>query len=96
MPIANVSRFKIGRADAARVARSAAPIFKSKGVTTVQMGFCYSGPHTGEIIITLTYPDWTTFAKVTEELQQDKDYQRLFAEVSGSLLDRSIMIVEDF
>ena len=89
MPIANISRFKIGRADAERVVKSAAPIFKAKGVTTVQMAFCYAGPHTGEIVVTLTYPDWATFAKVTEELQLDKEYQKLFAEVSGSLLDLS-------
>jgi hypothetical protein len=98
MPIASISRFDIPRAEATRILQRAAPMMKAKGVTSIHHGFCYSGAQTGESTVTLIYKDWETFAKVTDALAQDKDYQKLFAEVLevGELLDRSIMIVQDY
>jgi hypothetical protein len=98
VPIANISRFKIPRAEATRIMQKAAPMMKAKGVTSIHHGFCYAGEHTGESVVTLVYKDWDTFAKVTDALANDEEYQKVFAEVLkvGELMDRSIMVVQDY
>jgi hypothetical protein len=96
MKIANVSRFRIGRAEAVRVVEKVTPKFKALGVTSVAVGFCYAGENTGEVTVTLIYPDMATFAKATEALQDDTDYQESFSEVAPALIDRSIYLVRDF
>jgi hypothetical protein len=51
MQVANVSHFKVGRQQAAEIVEKVAPKFKALGVTSITLGFCYSGPDTGEITV---------------------------------------------
>ena len=97
MPITVVTSFKIDRDQALRLAGQAAPMMKRHGATTVRLGLCHSGAHTGTVSVVITYPDWQSYGKAVHGMYEDKAYQSLFAEVLkiGQLLDRSIMVMQD-
>lgn len=93
MSITTVTRFKIDRQEAIKLAKDATPLMKQQGASGVRIGYCHSGEHCGHTLVVVTYPDWDTYGRAMTARAKDAAYQKLFAQVlkTGELLDRSIM-----
>jgi Asp-tRNA(Asn)/Glu-tRNA(Gln) amidotransferase A subunit family amidase len=92
-----LTRWKINRDEARKLAAEAAPLLKKQGASSVRVGFCHSGQHTGQTMVVVNYPDWQAYGKAMEAQAQDTAYQGLFAQVlkSGELLDRAVLVMQD-
>ena len=53
-----MSRWKGSYEQGLPIVRKASPILKGAGVTSVRAGICHSGPGTGLMYTTVTFPDW--------------------------------------
>jgi hypothetical protein len=97
MPIVSVSRWDIPREEASRIARDGATRIKQHGATQVRLGHIHAGHITGQTVIEVTYPDWTTFGQAMQRQQEDQEYQNLLQEAlqKGRLLNRTVLTVED-
>lgn len=60
------------------------------------MSLCHTGPHTGQIYLLVTYPDWTTYGRAQQAIAADAEIQRLSAEVPkvAEFLERTIFVAE--
>jgi hypothetical protein len=96
MPIISVSRWKGNYEQGLPIARRAAEIQKRHGVTSVQVGTCYSGPDTGQLYSVITFPDRATFGRFQQAVAADAEFQRLMAEGLQvlELQDRSAIVAE--
>ena len=97
MAITVVSRWKGKQEDALPIAKEIAPLMKSQGATSVRLGYCHSGPYTGQIYAAIIFPDWATYGRAMQALSEDAQYQRIFAEASkiAELQDRSVIVTQD-
>jgi hypothetical protein len=97
MPVVIMSRWK-GNMDQARpLARQVAVTLKEHGAVSVRLGPCYAGPHTGQVYVWVTFPDWATFGGAHQAFSADPNYARLFGEVStiAEVQERSLIVAED-
>jgi len=97
MSITSVTRWKINRDDARKLAAEAAPLLKKQGASFIRIGFCHSGQFTGQTMVVVNYPDWQTYGRAMEAQMQDPAYQSLYAQVTskGELLDRTLLVTEE-
>jgi hypothetical protein len=54
----------------------------------------HTGPHTGQWLVALRYPDWTTYGKAMEALASDTTFQKFLDEVGAvsSLVERTVLV----
>jgi|SRR5580658_6902818 hypothetical protein len=57
------------------------PLLKKHGATSHSFGYYHSGPHAGQIVIVLTYPDLITHDRALQAMAQDADWTRVADEV---------------
>jgi hypothetical protein len=54
----------------------------------------HTGPHTGQWVVAIRYPDWTTYGKANEALASDTTFQKFMSEVGAvsQLVDRTVLV----
>jgi hypothetical protein len=97
MPITSVSRWKIDRSDAQKLAEEAAPLLKKHGASLVRLAFCHSGQFTGQTLVVTLYADWQSYGRAMEAQMQDPAWQSFFSQAlgKGELQDRSVLVTQD-
>lgn len=46
-----------------------------------KFGFYHSGPHAGQILVVVTYPDMATHERAMESMSKDADWKRVAGEI---------------
>lgn len=97
MSVISVSRWQINHDDAQRIIRDSASSLKQQGAQAVRLGRITTGEHAGQIVISVTYPNFETLGKALQQQDQDQQYQQRLQEArkAGQLLSRNIIAVED-
>ena len=57
------------------------PILKKHGAVAHRFGYYHSGPHAGQILIVLTYPDLATHERALQAMAMDADWTKVAEEV---------------
>jgi hypothetical protein len=98
MSVTSVSRWSGGYSDAA-VARvkNARSILTKLGAESVRLSQIHTGPHAGQWLTSVSYPDWATLGKAQQALASDATYQKILADAgaAGPLVDRTIIVSID-
>jgi hypothetical protein len=96
MTISLVSRWTTSDIAAATATTGRAKAFwKKHGVQDVRLSQIFTGPHTGQFIVTMVYADMPTYAAVQAAGHADPEFQEIIAQIrqDGSLLqEREILI----
>jgi hypothetical protein len=97
MPITHVTRFRGKMEDAVPLAKQAGPLIKRYGATSVVLGYCHSGAHTGQISLVAIFPDWATYGRAWQGISDDPEYRRLLSESLrvAELMDRSVIVTQE-
>lgn len=79
------------------LAREAAPLLKKHGAVSVRIGYGFAGDYMGQVVASITFPDWESYGRALQSLTADPDYHRVLAEAAKTfeLLDRSIVVGEE-
>jgi hypothetical protein len=97
MTLTSVTRFSGGNRDSFLVtAKKAKEIFQRAG-GDFRLGQIYSGPHIGNWVALLSFPDWGAYGAAMKSLSIDPEYQKMMAEV-GSIsqaVDRTFIMGVD-
>jgi hypothetical protein len=57
------------------------PLLKKHGALPHGFGFYQSGPHVGQMLVVLSYPDLPTHERAIHGMSQDADWKRIAGEV---------------
>jgi hypothetical protein len=57
------------------------PLLKQHGALSHGFGFYQSGPHIGQMLVVLSYPDLPTHERAIHGMSQDADWKRIAGEV---------------
>lgn len=56
-------------------------LLKKHGAISHKFGFYHSGPHAGQILVVVTYPDMATHERAMESMSKDADWKRVAGEI---------------
>jgi hypothetical protein len=79
------------------LAKKAKAIFEKVGAEWVRLNQFHTGPHTGQWLVAIRYPDWTTYGKASEALASDAAFQKFLEEVGAisELVERTVLVSTD-
>jgi hypothetical protein len=84
MSITTFTRWKGGNEkDMVQAAKEARKLFMKHGATAVQVHRFHNGPFMGEWLVSISYPDWSSYGKAQDGLASDASYQKLVGKVGG-------------
>jgi hypothetical protein len=95
MSVTSLSRWNGGNRDTAVAnVKKAKPVLEKLGAGSVRLGQIHTGPHAGQWVTAVTYPDWETLGKAQQALASDATYQKVLADAGavGPLADRAIIV----
>jgi hypothetical protein len=95
MSITQMTRWKCDeRGEILQAARSAKALAEKYGGEFLGFSRFYTGPHVGEWLFAVRYPDWATYAKVQQAQADDAEYHALRSLVGAmaELTDRSVLV----
>jgi hypothetical protein len=93
MSISTISRFSGGnRETLLALAKQGKPILEKAGADLVRMAQIYTGPHAGDLLVRVGYPNWEAYGKAQHSLAHNHAYQAIMSEVSGYLADRVVVV----
>jgi hypothetical protein len=96
MAVTVVARWKTPDiAAAAATTRRAKAFWKKHGVQDVRLSQIFTGPHTGQFLVTMVYADMPTYAKVQAAGNADPEFQKIIAQIrdDGALIqEREILL----
>jgi hypothetical protein len=99
MTVTVVARWKTPDiAAAAATTRRAKAFWKKHGVQDVRLSQIFTGPHTGQFLVTMVYADMPTYAKVQAAGHADPEFQKIIAQIrnDGALIEeREILLGMD-
>jgi hypothetical protein len=94
MTITSVARWHAkSREDILKTAKKVKPIHAKYG-GDFRLEQIHTGPHAGQWLVSIIYPDWQTYGKATEALAKDEEHTKLrskFAE-GARMEDRTILV----
>jgi hypothetical protein len=97
MTITSVARWNAkSREDILKAAKKVKPIHVKYG-GEFRLEQIHTGPHSGQWLVSIVYPDWETYGKATQALANDAEHTKLrskFAETSR-MEDRTILVGYD-
>jgi hypothetical protein len=82
-------------AAAAATTSRAKAFWKKHGVQDLRLSKIFTGPHTGQFLVTMVYADMPTYAKVQAAGNADPELQKIIAQIrqDGSLIqEREILV----
>ena len=82
-------------AAAAATTKRAKAFWKKHGVQDVRLNQIFTGPHTGQFLVTMVYADMPAYAKVQAAGNADPEFQQIIAQIrkDGSLIqEREILV----
>lgn len=85
-------------AAAAATTKRARSFWKRHGVQDVRLSRIFTGPHTGQFIVTMVYDDMPTYARVQAAGYSDPELQEIITQIrdDGSLMqEREILVGVD-
>jgi hypothetical protein len=84
MSVTSLTRYNGGKRDAmVALAKKAKPIHQKSGAELLRLGQIHTGPHAGQWVVSVRYPDWEAYGKARQALAGDTAYQKLTAEVEA-------------
>ena len=98
MAVTSTARWNGGSREAVlALAKKVKPIHAKYG-GDLRLGQVHTGPHAGQWLFEITYPNWETHAKATDALAKDEQHRKLRHEMSGisHMDDRVIVVSYDF
>ena len=97
MTVTSVARWNAkSREDILATAKKVKPIHAKYG-GEFRLEQIHTGPHAGQWLVSITYPDWETYGKATPALAKDAEHTKVrnkFAE-SARMEDRTILVGHD-
>jgi hypothetical protein len=95
MSVTSLSRWSGGTLEqiAANV-KTATAIQQKLGAETVRVGQIYTGPHAGQYVVAVRYPNWESYGKAQQALASSAEYSKLHAKITseGSRLESRTLI----
>ena len=91
-------RYSGGKRDAlVPLAKKSKVIHEKAGAEWFRISQIYTGPHAGQWLLSVRWPDWATYGKGVQALAGDAALQKLIAEVATmtKLEDRTIVVSVD-
>ena len=82
-------------AAATATTKRAKEFWKKHGVQDVRFSQIFTGPYTGQFLVTMVYADMPTYAKVQAAGNADPEFQQIIAQIrkDGSLIqEREILV----
>jgi hypothetical protein len=92
MSVTAYTRYSGGNRDTLiAIGKQAKPILEEAGAEMVRIGQLHTGPHAGDLLAAVRYPDWETYGKAQQSLAGDTAFQKLMTEVASYLTDRIVV-----
>ena len=97
MTVTVVTRWTGQRADVERNCARAKPMLLKLGADDFRVGEIYSGPWTGQWLVSVVYRDWTSYGKTQQAIGNDREFQQVLAEGARTtaLQERTVIVSLD-
>ena len=95
MAVVTFVRYSGGKRDAVVAAAKQGKAFLEKaGAEWVRLSLIHTGPHAGQWLISIRYPDWATYGKAQQALAGNAAYQKFLADNTAmvQLQERTIVV----
>ena len=97
MTVTSVARWNVeSHEEILAVAKKVKPIHAKYG-GEARIEHIHTGPHAGQWLISISYPDWETYGKATQALANDAEHTKLRGQMTGMshMDDRTILVGHD-
>jgi hypothetical protein len=98
LAIVAFSRYSGGKRDAiVPLAKQSKGFYEKVGAEWFRLSQIHTGPHAGQWLVSIRWPDWATYGNGQQALAGDVEHQKLLAEVGAliQLQDRTIVVSVD-
>jgi hypothetical protein len=94
MAVTQLTRWSGGNRDALVPLGKQAKAIQEKLGGEFRLGQIHTGPHAGQWLTSVRYPDWETYGKAQQALASDTAFQKLMADAlaTAQVADRAVIV----